>query len=590
MNENIKQKITTLKDVPGSYQMRDKDNTIIYVGKAKSLKKRVSQYFLRPQSGKVLRMVLETVDFTIIETASEKEALLLEINLIHQHRPKYNIALMDDKSYPYIALKKDLYPYLVIKRKRDDKSFTYFGPFPDSSRAYKMIDLLNEIYPLRKCKNIPDKACLYYHLGQCLAPCIDKIDPSRYALLTNDVTRFMNGDTSKITSELKEKMNSLSKELRFEECQIIKEQLDMIDKITSKQNIIFQDKISRDIIGYSYREGYLSLVIIKYKDGVLFDKIVKIVDCEDDISSQIESLLYSFYSKTNLLAKEVIVPTIEIQEVLTEALNIRFIKPTRGRKLDLLLTANKNAQYELDVHFNSARLEDDVLLLLEELKDKLYLKKTPLDIELYDNSHLEGYDPVGVMVKFINGKKAPEMYRRYKIHQENSQDDLASMKEVLTRRFSRLKEEGSKLPDLIMMDGGETQCQVCMDIRDQFELDIPIVGLKKNDRHETDVLLNAETGEEVTIDRKSNLFFLLARMQDEVHRFAITFHRERRGKSLYKTIYDDVKGIGSKRKQILLELYPTVELLKEAKREDLEKILPDQVIDELLKKVENRNG
>ena len=578
----LKQKISLLPDVPGSYQMKDKNGTIIYVGKAKSLVKRVKQYFTRPQVGKVARMVAEIRDFDIIETNSEKEALLLEISLIHKYYPKYNIMLMDDRMYPYIALKKKEDPYLKIARSDKEKGYYYFGPFPNSSDAFKMIDLLNKIYPLRKCKNIPNKPCLYYHLGQCLAPCIRKVQPEEYKQMVSDITRFLNGDTESVTSQLKKKMKEYADKMEFERAAEYKKLLDAVKVTTSSQKIIFPDHVSRDIVGYSIREGYICVVFLLYRKGVLLGKNTYVEELEDDINDFLEDIIVQFYEKHSDHPKELIVPTKDITQVLNDSLGFDVISPSRGKKRDLMAMALENSKQMLDQHFQTARLTDNVLKLLEELQQKLGLDKTPLDIELYDNSHTQGYEPVGAMVKYINGEKAPQQYRKYKITQPNPQDDLASMREVLTRRFTRLKEENAKMPDLIILDGGYTQCQIGLEVKEEVGVNIPLAGLQKNDKHETDTLINADTGEEIPLERNSPLFFLLMRMQDEIHRYAITFHRGKRAKAVFKTIYDDIKGIGEKRKQKLLDIYPTMESLEGIKIEELSQLVPEEAANEIL--------
>lgn len=580
----LAQKIALLPDKPGSYQMKDENGTIIYVGKAKSLVKRVKQYFTRPQAGKVFRMVLEIRDFDIIETQSEKEALLLEISLIHKYYPKYNIMLMDDKSYPYIALKKKDDPYLKIARNDKEKGYYYFGPFPNSGQAYKMIDLLNKIYPLRKCKNIPSKPCLYYHMGQCLAPCINKIDEKDYLDISQNLKSFLNGDTSGVYGEIKNKMKKASENLEFEKAQEYKEILDSISNITASQKIIFEDHIDRDVIGYSIREGYICVIFLLYRKGVLLGKKQYVEELEDDINETLENIIIQFYEKQSSLPKELLVPDNQLVSILKETLGFDIFSPQRGKKRDILSIALENAKQMLDQHFQTARIEDDKLALLEELKEKLNLNKTPTDIELYDNSHTAGYDCVGAMVKYINGEKARQLYRKYKIQQENKQDDLASMREVLTRRFTRLKEENQKMPDLIILDGGFNQCVIGLEVKKECGVDIPLAGLAKNDKHETDTLINADTGEEIKLDRKSPLFFLLMRMQDEVHRFAITYHRGKREKSTFKTIYDDIDKIGKKRKDKLLEIYPTMDSLSSVTLDELSQIVPKEAAKDILNK------
>ena len=564
--------------------MKDENGTIIYVGKAKSLLKRVKQYFTRPQVGKVARMVAEIRDFDIIETNTEKESLLLEISLIHRYYPKYNIMLMDDKMYPYIALKKKDDPYLKIARSDKEKGYYYFGPFPNSSQAYKMIDLLNKIYPLRKCRTIPNKPCLYYHLGQCLAPCIQKLDEQKSKEMVTSITKFLNGDTQDTISQLKGKMKEYASNLEFEKAQEYKKLIETIEGITSSQKIIFSDHVDRDIVSYSTREGYICICFLLYRKGVLLGKKYYVEEIEDDIHDLVENIIVQFYERHPDIPKELIVSDEEMISLLSETLGCKVLSPSRGKKRDLLSMALENAKQMLDQHFQTARLSDDVLLLLEELQKKLGLEKTPLDIELYDNSHTQGYEPVGAMVKYINGEKAPQMYRKYKITQPNPQDDLASMREVLTRRFTRLKQENAKMPDLIILDGGVTQCQIGLEVKEECGVDIPLAGLQKNDKHETDTLINADTGEEIPLERNSPLFFLLMRMQDEIHRYAITYHKGKRAKAVFKTIYDDIQGVGKKRKEKLLDLYPTMESLEGVSKSELLQLVPEEAAENILYK------
>lgn len=584
MNEKIEAKIDLLTYVPGVYLMKDKDGTIIYVGKAKSLIKRVKQYFTRPQEGKVLRMVREVDDFDTIETPSEKEALLLEINLIRKYYPKYNILLKDGKSYPYIALNKMGDPYLKIAYKDTDKRFKYFGPYPSSQASYKTIDLLNKIFPLRKCKTIPSTPCLYYHLGQCLGPCINKIDESTYEPLIEKIQHFLNGDTSSIKEELKEKMIKASENLEFEVANELKITLESIDKICQKQNIQLQDHVDRDVIGFSSREGYFSLCIMTYRNGNLLGKNIFVLETFENIKEEIIDNVFSYYQKHNL-PKEIIVSEEEIASLLNEFLDAEVICPSRGIKKDLLLIALENAKHGLDEHFLTARLEDDTLSLLEELGSLLHIK-TPLRIELFDNSHLQGSYPIGAMVCFINGEKAPSEYRKFNISWSSGKDDLKSMEEVITRRYSRLINEEKKMPDLIIVDGGENQINVAQEVLDNLNLDIPLAGLAKNDKHHTNGLIYQ--GELYEIDKKSRLFLMLVRMQDEVHRYAITFHKELRGKGLTHSFLDDIKGIGKKRKELILKAYPTLDSLKKADVLELSQIVPLPLAEEILK-IANKN-
>ena len=575
MNEILKMKIDMLPSKPGSYQMKDKNGNIIYVGKAKSLDKRVRQYFYRPQEGKVQRMVREIEDFDIIETNSEKEALLLEINLIQKYYPKYNILLKDGKMYPYISLRRGGDPFLKIAHNDKDKRYYYFGPFPSSHNAYTMINLLNKIFPLRKCNVIPKKPCLYYHLGQCLGPCINKIEESSYKEIVSSITKLLNGDSSSLVSSLTKKMKECSLNLDFERAKEYKDQIDSINHIISSQKIMMKDHIDRDVIGYSLREGYISVLFLLYRKGILLGKNLFVHELNSDVEDVLVDIIFQFYLN-HPKPKEIVISLDSIKEVLEESLEVKVLVPSKGQKKDLLYMALENAKQGLDQHFQTARLEDDNLALLEEL-GKLLNIETPLDIELYDNSHLQGKDAIGALVKYINGVKVPSLYRKFNIKSENTKDDLSMMKEVLTRRLTRLKEENQKKPDLIILDGGEEQLKVAKEVVFSLGLNIALASLKKNEKHQTDTLVNGKDLSSILLDRKSNLFFLLMRMQDEVHRYAITTHKAKRSKEIYKTIYDDIKGIGKKRKEMLLSLYPTKEALSQATIEELKQIVPLEI-------------
>ena len=575
MNEILKMKIDMLPSKPGSYQMKDKNGNIIYVGKAKSLDKRVRQYFYRPQEGKVQRMVREIEDFDIIETNSEKEALLLEINLIQKYYPKYNVLLKDGKMYPYISLRRGGDPFLKIAHNDKDKRYYYFGPFPSSHNAYTMINLLNKIFPLRKCNVIPKKPCLYYHLGQCLGPCINKIEESSYKEIVSSITKLINGDSSSLVSSLTKKMKECSLNLDFERAKEYKDQIDSINHIISSQKIMMKDHIDRDVIGYSLREGYISVLFLLYRKGILLGKNLFVHELNSDVEDVLVDIIFQFYLN-HPKPKEIVISLDSIKEVLEESLEVKVLVPSKGQKKDLLYMALENAKQGLDQHFQTARLEDDNLALLEEL-GKLLNIETPLDIELYDNSHLQGKDAIGALVKYINGVKVPSLYRKFNIKSENTKDDLSMMKEVLTRRLTRLKEENQKKPDLIILDGGEEQLKVAKEVVNSLGLDIALASLKKNEKHQTDTLVNGKDLSSILLDRKSNLFFLLMRMQDEVHRYAITTHKAKRSKEIYKTIYDDIKGIGKKRKEMLLSLYPTKEALSQATIEELKQIVPLEI-------------
>jgi len=581
MKERIKQCIDNLKHLPGVYLMHNRDDKIIYIGKAKDLYKRVSQYFLRPQVGKVAKMAFEAEYFETIITNNEKEALILEMNLIQTHYPKYNILLKDGSHYPYIGLKKNGYPYLQIKRNTKDKNYDHFGPFPRSSSAYETIDLLNKIFPLRQCKNIPSTACLYYHLGQCLAPCINEISKEKEDEIREEVKSFMRGNNQKVIQEVKEKMLKASENLDFENAQEYKNILAAIEHINTPQLMESNDKKDRDIFAFSVREGYLSLAVLLFRRGLLLDKKVYIVEGFGDSEEQVADLILQFYQNVPL-PQEVIINNELVVDLLTDLIDSNIYSVSKGKLHDLVLTAKENANNALDEYFLSARLDADKLALLEELGQILHIE-TPLRIELFDNSHLQGSSPVGAVVVFINGEPAKKLYRKYKIEHEEARDDLKSMEEIVYRRYFRLKEENKELPDLILVDGGLNQIHAAKRALDKVPVEINLFGLVKNDKHQTAGLMDQD-GNIYEIENK-NIFFLLTRMQDEVHRFAITFHQSLRNKRMKTSILDGIKGLGAKRKELINRAYPDISLLKEATIEELCQLLPKEVAIELYNKL-----
>lgn len=584
LTETLKKQIALLPDKPGVYQMKNADDKIIYIGKAKNLKRRVSQYFLRPQSGKVAAMVSHVDHFDFIIVSSDKESFILEQNLIQTYYPRYNIMLMDDSHYPYIALKRHNDPLLKIARSSKDKNYFYFGPFPGSSQASETIRVLNKVYPTRKCKNIPNKPCLYYSMGQCLAPCIHKLEKEETERLYEEIKKFLNGDTSEVKAKLREKMNEASENLDFETAAEYKKSLDAIDYATAKQNVeLTSDKTPRDVIAYAERDQYRSLAILTYRRGILLGKSVHVVASFGDVEEQVLDLLEQYYS--NHEAPKEIVGRLPMLKDLEEELDGVFVAlPKEGRLLDMVNLAELNARQGLDAHFMSARLEEDNNALLEELGEILKLKDTPYRIELFDNSHLQGSSPVGAMVCYINGEPAKKMYRKFHLSMQDAGDDYHSMVEVVSRRYSRLKEEGQSYPDLILTDGGLPQVHATLEALNNIGVSIPVAGLYKNDKHQTEGLIDSN-GNTYPIDRKSRLFFLLMRMQDEVHRFAITFHVNERSKSMVSSIFDGVPGLGIKRKELLERHYPSIDSLLGASVAELSQLLPIPVAESLYNKL-----
>lgn len=554
--------------------MHDKDDVIIYIGKAKNLKNRVSQYFLRAQNGKTAAMVSHVDHFETIITKSEKEALILEMNLIQTHHPRYNIMLMDDKHYPYIALHKEVKdPYIALSRNVKNKKCEYFGPYPNSTAAYEIVNMINKLFPLRKCNTVPKSACLYYHMGRCLAPCINEIKKEDYQKIIDDISAFLKGNNTKIAASIKEKIYKASEQLDFESAQEYKKMLDYIEHINEKQIVEFKDNVNRDIFAFYMREGYISLACFIYRSGILLSKRSFCYPLIGEINEFVSSLIYQYY-QVNTLPKEIIVSNKEIEETLLDSLDASILFPTKGKLHDVISVVEINAREALDAHFLTARLDDDKFALLEKL-GKILNIKTPIRIELFDNSHLQGTNAIGAMVVFINGEPYKKMYRKFNIESTNKKDDLSSMKESLTRRYSRLKIEGEEMPDLVIVDGGMTQIEVAKEVLDELELNIPLAGLVKSDKHKTSALMD-QNFNEYNLTEDKDLFFLLTRMQDEVHRYAINTHIKKRNKNMFASIFDGVKGIGIKRKEELTKTYPSIKELKNASLEELKQLIPEE--------------
>ena len=583
MTEKVKTCIANLKHLPGVYLMHDKDDNIIYVGKAKDLFKRVSQYFLRPQSGKVFKMVQNVDYFETIITANEKEALVLEMNLIQKYYPRYNILLKDGSHYPYIALKKKGDPILQIKRNDKDKNYDYFGPFPNSGAAFQTISLLNKVFPIRKCQTLPSTTCLYYHLGQCLGPCVNKIDDATFEQMREEIKSFMRGNNQKQKAEIKEKMLKASENLEFETASEYKKILDAIEHINVQQNVENSDKKDRDIFAFSSRQGYLALAVLSYRKGLLLGKQVFTVEEFGDNEEQVADLILQFYQKYPT-PSEVVINNNNVIEFLSDLLDATVTNVTKGKVHELIINAKENADNALDEYFLSARLDSNKLEMLEELGNIIDIP-TPLHIELFDNSHIQGAFPVGAMVAFVNGEPAKKLYRRFLINHEESRDDLASMKEVVYRHYKRLVDEEKKLPDLLLVDGGLNQINAAALALLEAGANVPLFGLYKNDKHQTSGLIDG-SGKTYELNNK-NLFFMLTIMQDEVHRFAINFHKEKRNKGMKVSILDDIPGLGEKRKEMLLRAYQDLNSLKNASIEEFSQILPDEVARALYNKLHN---
>lgn len=557
---------------PGCYLMKNTDGKVIYVGKARKLKNRVSSYFTGAHNYKTTKLVDHIWDFDYIVTGSEKEALLLEINLIKDYTPEYNIMFMDNTYYPYIELTDETHPRLKIVRKTKNKKNKYFGPYPDATAARNTFKLLNKLYPLRKCNHVPDKPCLYYSLHQCLGPCINEVDKSQYDEIRKELISFIHGNTKSKIDELTEKMMTASENLQFELAKEYRDLIRSIEYVTAKQNVQFGDYKDRDILGYFIDKGYISIQLFFMREGKLLYHDFNLEPVGEDFEEDLIRFLVTYY-QTHPEPYELLIPQDVDLELLTEILSCHVLQPQRGDKKSLVEMANKNAKEALEKKFLlKEKTDEKTILPIIELGQKLGID-TPHTIELYDNSNIQGAYAVAGMVVYKDGVPSKKDYRKYKIKTVEGPDDYASMKEVIYRRYYRLLMEQKEMADLIIVDGGLGQIKVAKEVIDSLNLSVHICGLSKDDKHSTAMLLD-ENGNQVPIDTKSPLFFLLTRMQDEVHSYAISFHRQVRSKSLFSSILDEVEGIGEARKKKLLNHFKSVKKMKEASLEELEAVIP----------------
>lgn len=569
--EKIKDKLAILPDSPGCYLMKNQDGEIIYVGKAKKLKNRVRQYFVGAHDFKTTRLVSNIDDFEFIVTSSEKEALLLEINLIKKHTPPYNIMFMDDKTYPYIRLGKEAAPTLKVVRKTDKKA-EYFGPFPNSSAAYDAMKLLNRLYPLRKCARMPKKACLYYHMGQCLAPCEQDVDAEVYQKIRNDIRRFFKGDVKELLNELYEQMMKHAENLEFEKAQEYKELMDAVTHVTAKQQIDFKDQKDRDVFGYYVDKGYISIQGFFLRSGKLLERSFSLQPLYESENDAFESFIVQYYTN-HPYPHEILIPKEYDCDALKEVLEGRIVQPERGDKLKLVEMVKMNAKKEHDQKFELVKRKEDTRA--EALRQLNYLLGAQIHrIELFDNSHLQGSFNVSGMVVFVDGRASKKDYRMYRL--DGYRSDLDSMKEAIYRRYFRLLKDGGTYSDLLIVDGGYQQIEAAKEILDALEIDIMLCGLVKDEHHRTCALMDSD-GERYAIDASSPLFFLLTQMQDEVHRFAISYHRRLRSKAMSKSILDEVEGIGEVRKKAIWNHFGSLRKLKAATLEEIESVVPKNV-------------
>ena len=585
----LKEKLANIPNLPGSYQMKNKDGVIIYVGKAKNLHRRVNSYFNRTQTGKTARLVSEIADLSYIVTSSEMEAFLLEINLIKQYNPKYNILLKDDKSYPYIEYIEHPYPKLKVSRylqirKKDHKKL--FGPYPNAYAARKIVNLLNRLYPLKKCDGNPKKVCLYYHIGECLGYCEKKVSIETQQKMSEEILSFLSGNDKILKDKIEEKIAKYSEALNFELALELKKELDYINIVLDKQKITLQDLTNRDVVGTYFQNGYISVQILFLRNGKIVGGHTDIFPVVEDYQSDMEQYLELFYARHEI-PKEILVQSETETDILKTYFENKIVVPLKGQKKDLVNMALENAKINFEQEFEILKKkEDQTEGANETLKEILHLPL--LDrIDLFDNSNLFGDWSVSCMVVFKNGLPSKNEYRKYKIMYDKN-DDYDMMREVIYRRYQRALVEKTELPNLIIVDGGIGQIHACKEVLDSLNLSIKVCGLKKNDKHRTNDLVDGDTLEIIDIPKESPVFHYLTRMQDEVHRFTINYHRTIRSKGSIASVLDNIEGIGEKRKKELIKAFGSVKAMEEASLEDLQKYVPEKVAETLQNYLQSR--
>ncbi len=572
--KDFKDKLRLVPNKPGCYQMKDKDGVIIYVGKAKNLHNRLNSYFVGSHDAKTTKMVSMIDDFEYIITNSEKEAFLLEINFIKEYHPKYNILLMDSKTYPYICLTNETHPRVILTReigslKRKNKH-KLFGPYPNVKACRDTVEIINKLYPLRKCKNIPKKYCLYYTMNECLAPCVNKVTKEDYEPLINNITRFLNGNDTEFINTLKNKMNEASENLEFEKAIEYREMLNSLEVLSDKQKMTLNDGITRDIFGYAVKDELINIQIFHMRNGKIIERSGEVFDLIDSPQEMLMTYIVEFYSLDNsLIPSEVLIPYVEDLDLLKDLLETKVYIPIKGIKKQLVDLVKENALTNLD-NLQKERLIkiSKTTATLEELASLLNIKY-PKVIELFDNSNIMGTNSVSAMVTYIDGVPSYKDYRKYKIKTIDGADDYHTMQEVTERRYSRVLKDNLRKPNLIIADGGKTQVKAIKEVLDKLGItDIDLMGLVKDDKHRTRAIVDS-SGNEIPIDKKSNLFLLLEAMQNEVHRFAITFFKKVHTESALSSKLDNIEGIGKERKKKLLEHFDSIEEIKKATLDEL---------------------
>ena len=586
----LKEKLKTIPHLPGSYQMRNINNNVIYVGKAKDLYKRVNSYFKGNVTGKTAKMVSEVHDFTYITTQTEQEAFILEINLIKEYNPKYNILLKDDKSYPYIEYISKPYPKLKVSRylnikKRDKKLL--FGPYPNAYAARKIVGLINRLYPLKKCEGMPKKVCLYYHIGECLGYCEKKVDQEKLVSMEKEILDFLKGNDKILIDKIMEKINNFSENLNFEASLELKKELEYIKIILDKQKVELHDYINRDAIGFYFDEGIISVQILFIRNGKIVGSNNDKFYLMSDIYDEVNSYILNFYTRHEI-PKEILLDSGLNTDIVSNILNTKVLIPQKGVKKTLIEMAKTNAKISLEQELTIIK-NDETRSLGANEKLKELLNLPVLDrIDAFDNSNLFGSYAVSGMIVFKSGKPYRKEYRKYKVSVDKN-DDYNTMKEVIYRRYYRAMVDKTEMPDLILVDGGENQIKACLEILNSLHLNIKVCGLKKDNHHRTNELIDGDTLEVISIPHNSDIFHYLTRIQDEVHRFTITYHKNLRDKGTIASILDNINGIGKSRKKELIKKYGSIKKMAEASVADLTEILPLKVAEDLHKYLQERN-
>ena len=585
----FKEELKLVPHAPGSYQMVNSDGIIIYVGKAKDLNKRLHSYFRGTVTGKTALMVSEVDHFQYIVTKTETESFILEINLIKKYNPKYNILLKDDKTYPYIEYVKKPYPALKVSRyinvKKSDKKLL-FGPYPNAYAARRMVSLINRLYPLKKCEGKPKEVCLYYHIGECLGYCTKDISPEKIKTMESEILSFLRGNDKIITDKIKEKIEYFSSNLNYEKALELKNELDYINYICEKQKVQSNDFVNRDVVSYYFFKGYLSIEILFIRNGKLLGSHNNIIVPIESNEEEIVSYLYSFYQKHEV-PKEIVIPMEIDDSMLSKLLDANFVKPIKGTKKKLLEIAYENAKITLENSLDRFKNDEKRVFEAHDNLRKILNMSSLYRIDAFDNSNLFGSFSVGAMVVFKNGKPSKNDYRKYKIRVDKN-DDYHMMKEVIYRRYFRCIVDKEEMPDLIILDGGLNQINACKEVLNTLNLNIKVVGLKKDNHHRTNALLDSDTLETYDLTGHDDVFNYLTRIQDEVHRFVITYHKTIRSKGMLKSMLSNVEGLGTQRINNLLKKFGSIEKIKNADIQQLKKVIPENIAIEL-KKYLNEN-